>query len=133
MADFRIHGRNGERAFPIAGAQASLVAFEARQNLTGAYGEDIVLLVPVGTQVFAEDNQTLLYDLTKGIESIVSRAAAALSSVLVQLFIPVAEACPATAFTAHLATRTWSFISTGCTTPNGFVQHISINSEQLPR
>ena len=35
------------------------------QNKTGAYGEDILLLVPVGTQVFAEDNQTLLYDLTK--------------------------------------------------------------------
>src|SRR6201987_1263444 len=35
------------------------------QNKTGAYGEDVTLLVPVGTQVFAEDNQTLLYDLTK--------------------------------------------------------------------
>jgi GTP-binding protein len=35
------------------------------QNKTGGYGEDIVLMVPVGTQVFAEDNQTLLHDLTK--------------------------------------------------------------------
>ena len=35
------------------------------QNKTGAYGEDVVLMVPVGTQVFAEDNQTLLHDLTK--------------------------------------------------------------------
>ena len=35
------------------------------QNRTGGGGDDIVLHVPVGTQVFAEDNQTLLYDLTK--------------------------------------------------------------------
>jgi GTP-binding protein len=35
------------------------------QNRTGAGGDDIVLKVPVGTQVFAEDNQTLLYDLTR--------------------------------------------------------------------
>jgi GTP-binding protein len=35
------------------------------QNRTGAYGEDVILMVPVGTQVFAEDNQTLWHDLTK--------------------------------------------------------------------
>jgi GTP-binding protein len=35
------------------------------QNRTGAYGEDVVLQVPVGTQVYAEDNQTLLHDLTR--------------------------------------------------------------------
>ena len=35
------------------------------QNRTGGYGEDVTLMVPVGTQVFAEDNQTLLHDLTK--------------------------------------------------------------------
>ena len=35
------------------------------QNKTGAYGEDVVLMVPVGTQVFGEDNQTLFHDLTK--------------------------------------------------------------------
>jgi len=41
------------------------------QNRTGANGDDIVLRVPVGTQVFAEDNQTLLYDLTKAGEECV--------------------------------------------------------------
>jgi GTP-binding protein len=33
-------------------------------NRTGASGDDVVLKVPVGTQVFDEDNQTLLADLT---------------------------------------------------------------------
>ncbi len=35
------------------------------QNRTGGGGDDIILRVPVGTQIFAEDNQTLLFDLTK--------------------------------------------------------------------
>ena len=35
------------------------------QNRTGGAGDDILLKVPVGTQVFAEDNETLLYDLTR--------------------------------------------------------------------
>lgn len=34
-------------------------------NKTGGGGDDVILRVPVGTQVFAEDNQTLLYDLTR--------------------------------------------------------------------
>jgi GTP-binding protein len=41
------------------------------QNRTGAAGDDLVLKVPVGTQVFAEDNQTLLYDLTRAGEQFV--------------------------------------------------------------
>jgi GTP-binding protein len=35
------------------------------QNRTGAKGEDVFLQVPVGTQIFAEDNRTLLHDLTR--------------------------------------------------------------------
>ena len=35
------------------------------RNRTGAGGDDIVMLVPPGTQIFAEDNQTLLADLTR--------------------------------------------------------------------
>ncbi len=35
------------------------------KNRTGADGEDIVLRVPVGTQVFEEDNETLIADLTE--------------------------------------------------------------------
>ena len=35
------------------------------QNRAGAGGDDVVVKVPPGTQVFAEDNETLLADLTK--------------------------------------------------------------------
>ena len=37
----------------------------AGQNRTGKGGEDLILKVPLGTQVFEEDNKTLLYDFTK--------------------------------------------------------------------
>lgn len=37
---------------------------------TGRNGEDQVLKVPVGTQVFAEDKETLLYDFTKAGERV---------------------------------------------------------------
>jgi GTP-binding protein len=35
------------------------------QNRTGAGGEDVVLKLPVGTQIFEEDKQTLIADLTQ--------------------------------------------------------------------
>jgi GTP-binding protein len=35
------------------------------QNRSGASGNDIILKVPVGTQVLAEDNETLLADITE--------------------------------------------------------------------
>ncbi len=35
------------------------------QNRTGKNGEDLILKVPLGTQVFEEDNKTLIYDFTK--------------------------------------------------------------------
>ena len=35
------------------------------QNRTGKSGKDLVLIVPVGTQVFEEDNKTLIYDFIK--------------------------------------------------------------------
>ena len=35
------------------------------QNRTGKSGEDLVLKVPLGTQVFEEDNKTLLFDFNK--------------------------------------------------------------------
>ena len=37
----------------------------AGQNRTGKSGLDLVLKVPLGTQVFEEDNKTLIYDFTK--------------------------------------------------------------------
>ena len=45
------HGRNG-----------------SKRNKTGANGEDLILKVPVGTQIFEEDNNTLIYDFTKNKE-----------------------------------------------------------------
>ena len=35
------------------------------QNRTGKRGDDLVLEVPLGTQVFEEDNKTLIYDFLK--------------------------------------------------------------------
>ena len=37
----------------------------AGQNRTGKSGQDLILTVPLGTQVFEEDNKTLIYDFTK--------------------------------------------------------------------
>ena len=37
----------------------------AGQNRTGKGGENLILKVPLGTQVFEEDNKTLIYDFTK--------------------------------------------------------------------
>ena len=39
-------------------------------NKTGASGKDLILKVPVGTQIYAEDKKTLLYDLVKEGENI---------------------------------------------------------------
>ena len=37
----------------------------AGQNQTGKSGQDLILKVPLGTQVFEEDNKTLIYDFTQ--------------------------------------------------------------------
>ena len=42
------------------------------QNKTGRGGEDLILKVPVGTQVFEEDNKTLVYDFKKELEEYVT-------------------------------------------------------------
>jgi len=42
------------------------------QNRTGKGGEDLILKVPLGTQVFEEDNKTLIYDFTKTNEEFVA-------------------------------------------------------------
>ena len=42
------------------------------QNRTGRSGEDLILKVPLGTQVFEEDNKTLIYDFTKPGEKFVA-------------------------------------------------------------
>ncbi len=35
------------------------------RNMTGGKGDDVILKVPVGTQIFEEDNETLICDLTE--------------------------------------------------------------------
>jgi len=40
----------------------------SKRNKTGGNGKDLVLKVPTGTQVFEEDNNTLIYDFTKNKE-----------------------------------------------------------------
>ena len=42
------------------------------QNKTGKSGENLVLKVPIGTQVFEEDNKTLIYDFTKSGEEFIA-------------------------------------------------------------
>ena len=43
----------------------------SKKNKTGASGKDLILKVPIGTQVYEEDNNTLIYDLTKNKERFV--------------------------------------------------------------
>ena len=40
----------------------------SKRNKTGASGNDLILKVPVGTQIYEEDNNTLIYDFTKNKE-----------------------------------------------------------------
>lgn len=40
----------------------------SKRNKTGANGEDLILKVPMGTQIYEEDNNTLVYDFTKNKE-----------------------------------------------------------------
>ena len=71
-------GRGGDVVVEAAPALNTLIDFRYRQhfkagrgghgmgrNRTGAKGADAVLYVPVGTQVFAEDKETLIADLTE--------------------------------------------------------------------
>ena len=40
----------------------------SKRNKTGANGENLILKVPLGTQLYEEDNNTLIYDFTKNKE-----------------------------------------------------------------
>ncbi len=40
----------------------------SKRNKTGANGEDLILKVPLGTQIYEEDNNTLIYDFIKNNE-----------------------------------------------------------------
>ena len=41
---------------------------EAKKKRTGANGKDLIIKIPVGTQIYEEDNNTLIYDFTKNKE-----------------------------------------------------------------
>ena len=41
----------------------------SKRNKTGANGKDLILKVPVGTQIYEEDNNTLIFDFTKNKET----------------------------------------------------------------
>ena len=43
----------------------------SKKNKTGAGGKNLILKVPIGTQIYEEDNNTLIYDLTKNNEKFV--------------------------------------------------------------
>lgn len=70
-------GRGGSVIFEVVDSLNTLIDFRYSQhfraqnghngqgaNRTGAGGEDIIIKIPVGTQVLAEDKETLLYDFT---------------------------------------------------------------------
>ena len=40
----------------------------SKRNKTGANGKDLILKVPLGTQIYEEDNNTLIFDFTKNKE-----------------------------------------------------------------
>ncbi len=40
----------------------------SKRNKTGASGKDLILKVPLGTQIYEEDNNTLIFDFTKNKE-----------------------------------------------------------------
>ena len=43
----------------------------SKKNKTGAGGKDLILKVPVGTQIYEEDNNTLIFDFTKNNEKFI--------------------------------------------------------------
>tara|TARA_B100001029_G_scaffold164462_1_gene155374 strand:+ start:288 stop:1271 length:984 start_codon:yes stop_codon:yes gene_type:complete len=43
----------------------------SKKNKTGSSGRDLILKIPVGTQVYEEDNNSLIYDFTKNNEKFI--------------------------------------------------------------
>ncbi len=71
-------GRGGDVVIKVVNGLNTLIDFRYQQhfkaqtgvhgmgrNRAGGRGDDVVLRVPIGTQIYAEDNETLIYDLTK--------------------------------------------------------------------
>ncbi|MFN8911709.1 MAG: GTPase ObgE, partial [Alphaproteobacteria bacterium] len=77
-------GKGGDITFIATKDLNTLIDFRYKQHFKaqnglhgmgkqrfGKYGEEIVLYVPLGTQIFAEDGETLLVDLSNDGDSIV--------------------------------------------------------------
>ena len=71
-------GKGGDIVFEAVAGLNTLIDFRYTQhfraengrggagaNKTGADGEDMVINIPIGTQIFAEDKETLLADITE--------------------------------------------------------------------
>lgn len=71
-------GRGGDVIFEVVDSLNTLIDFRYTQHFraqngqngmgsdrTGAGGDDIIIRIPVGTQILAEDKETLLYDFTE--------------------------------------------------------------------
>ncbi len=77
-------GRGGDVIFQVCDTLNTLIDFRYQQhfkaqngrpgsgrNKSGAGGDDCIINVPAGTQILAEDQETILADLTDGSQSIV--------------------------------------------------------------
>lgn len=71
-------GRGGNIIFEVVDSLNTLIDFRYKQhfkaqnglhgmgkNRTGAHGEDMLVKIPVGTQILAEDKETILFDFTE--------------------------------------------------------------------
>jgi GTP-binding protein len=58
-------GRGGDVVAVCVGGLNTLIDYRYRQHFKAAGGKESILNLPVGTQVFAEDGETLIADLTK--------------------------------------------------------------------
>ena len=61
------------------------------KNQTGRGGENLYLKVPVGTQVYEEDNKTLIYDFKKENEEYVAAIGGKEDLVILNLNLPLIE------------------------------------------
>ena len=71
---------------------------------TGKSGKDLILKVPVGTQIFEEDNNTLIEDITKSDQKIIIANYRPMSTICQHLYTFVEEV---------YFTRMWGFYLEG--------------------
>ena len=65
------YAKGVDKTFDVAtkGVQKGVSALTgSKKNKTGANGKDLILKVPIGTQIYEEDNNTIIYDFKKNKE-----------------------------------------------------------------